>query len=279
MGTVGVKHVWVVVGVLLVVAGCSGPATQTAQSAVPVAHASAAAASPDTSVAAPSAAPVAATSSAPKPKAAVLPLSADTVLAGNADPTYGPGDPNMLAMLDQGPAVNNEAGTASMPIAVRNNVGQAVAHVDVSATASVNGKIVATGDSIDTSPSQIQPGQVALVDIAFQSTVPKGATFDYTAHMLPADTSSANTANLKVTQANLVNGSVVGSAVNDNAGAVTGPYSVEVYCFVHGKLASVQSDFGSVDANLAHGDATPFSVDLLGAPCTTYEVGASGYFT
>lgn len=259
------------VALLFVLAACSqaSAGTSTPGPAAP-SGASVPAAAPST-VAPTRTAPVASKDSAP-------PLSADTALAGNAQPTYKLGDPNMLAMLDQGPAVNDQSGTASMPIAIRNNTGQAVAHVDIAATASVAGKIVATGDSVDTSPSQIQPGQVALVDISFQTKVPKGATFTYTSEMLPANMSSGNTGNLKVTQANLVGGSIVGSAVNDNTAAITGPYAVSVYCFAGGKLASVHGDYGSVSANLPHGGSTPFSVNLFGTPCAQYEVGVSGFF-
>lgn len=260
-----VRHIVIGAATLALAAltGCSAAASHTTAAERPVTH----------HTVTPPAAVVPTSNVVP-----VLPLSADTVLAGNAEPTFGLGKPHMLAILDRGPVTSDASGMASMAVAFRNNSGQAVSHVDITATASIGGKIVATGKSTDTAPAQIRPGQVALAAISFQMKVPTDATFEFGAQGTTADTSAYNTADLKVTQANLVGGTVVGTAVNDNQAAITGPYTVEVYCFARGKLAGVHGDYGSVTANLPHGATTPFRVDLFGAVCSRFEVGVSGYF-
>lgn len=157
-----------------------------------------------------------------------------------------------------------------------NNSSKGVAHVDISGTAKdPTGKIVGSGDSQGTSPSVIKPGQWALAFIYFQSAdgLTSSDTMSFNVSTSPADTSSYNTAAIQVTQANLSGSSVSGGVQNTTGQVVTGPISVDLYCFdAAGHPDYEQGTFTSGSGDLAPGATDSFEITLYNQPCSSYLV-------
>lgn len=209
------------------------------------------------------------------------PFNVGGFLAGNAKPDFPVGDPGEVAIVAEGPLQKDMIGAASLPVAFRNNTADAISHVDLSATARRNGQLVASGRSQGTVPAQVQPGEVGLGFIYFEdakSLKDTGVKYEFTAETTPADTSSYNTAPLKVAEATANGASIVGTANNATGKALTGPYSVEVYCFDSGKLAGRFGAFADQDGDIEADATVSFTADLLDTKCRTFTVGVSGYF-
>lgn len=217
----------------------------------------------------------------PAPPATTVPVAAQsTYLKGSAHPTYPPGTPGTLSVVYQAP-ISRQPGGTSVPIVFRNDTKTGVAHVDISATATdATGKIVGSGSSQGTDPSVVQPGQWAYAYIYFESglaATDKLSNFRF--NSLPADTSSYNTAPIQVTQANLTSTAIAGGVQNTTGHTVTGPISVNAYCLdAAGNPTSTQGGFTSGTADLAPNATDSFQLDLYGQSCSSFLVGASGYY-
>ena len=95
----------------------------------------------------------------------------------------------------------------------------------------------------------------------------------------PADTSPYNTAAVQVTQANMSSDSLTGGVQNTTGHMVTGPISVDAYCFdPNGHPVYEQSGFTSGSGDLAPNATDSFELNFYGQQCSSYLVGASGYY-
>lgn len=208
--------------------------------------------------------------------AALLPLDASGLLGGTAEPTLDAGEPGKVSVVQVG-TLDKAAGT--LVFAFRNNTDRAVSSIEWSATASSKGSPVASGRSQGTTPTEVQPGGVGLAYIHFDDagSVPSDAEYELTVTSEEAGTEPFGAAQLKVTEANLVNGAVVGSATNDTGSDATAPYDVSVYCFDADTLLSATLGHADQNNDIVQGAKATFSVDLGGASCPTYVVGVSGW--
>lgn len=124
----------------------------------------------------------AATSVAAEPPAQVepLPFNAGGLLGTNAQPTFAEGEPDEVSVVQIGPLEKPGIG-ALLLFAFRNNTPEAISHVDWSATARSGGSVVATGSSQGTTPSVVQPGEVGLSYIYFESgeSIPEGTEYEF----------------------------------------------------------------------------------------------------
>lgn len=202
-------------------------------------------------------------------------------LAGTAHPHFAAGPAGQISVVYQAPISPQQNGTI-VPIVLDNNTSKAVAHVDISGTAKdPTGKIVGSGNSQGTEPSVIQPGQWALAFIYFESAGGLAAndTMSFNVNTMPADTSPYNTAAVQVTQANLSGDSVTGGVQNTTGKPVAGPISVDLYCFdSSGHPDYEQSGFTSGNSDLAPGANDSFQISFYGPSCSSYLVGASGFY-
>lgn len=215
---------------------------------------------------------------APAP-AGPLELNSSGVLGGTAKaPEYDAGAAGEISVVHVG---EFDSDTSTLPFVFRNNTGEAIAHVDPTATArDGDGGLVGTGTGMGSSPAQVPDGGLGMSYIYFESgDLPKDATFEFKFEASPADTSSYNTGDLQVAEVAAAEDGVIGTAVNNNGVTMTGPYSVTVFCFSDdGALESVKSSYTNEDSDLADGDTASFSVDFYGEKCPTYLVGVRGYF-
>lgn len=213
------------------------------------------------------------------PTVVSMSFNPDGLLSGNAKPSFKAGEPGKVSVVAQG-KLSAESGGATLPIAFQNNTDAAVSHVNMTATASSGGKIIATGQSTGTDPSQLQPGEVGLTFVYFdtEAKISADVTYEFSAETSPADTSSFNTASLKVTQANLSGGKIVGSATNTTGAELQGPYEVDAYCFKSGALDAVYSGYADQNDNVAADGRVSFTNDLYGKSCSSYLVGVNAYF-
>ena len=202
-------------------------------------------------------------------------------LAGNANPRFPAGGAGQVSVVYQAPISPQQNGTV-VPIVLDNNSSTAVAHVDISGAAKdASGKIVGSGDSQETSPSVIKPGQWALAFIYFQSGVNLSSsdTISFNVKTSPADTSSYNTAAVQVTQANLSGSSITGGVQNTTGKVIVGPITVDAYCFdAAGHIVNEQGTFTSGSGDLAPNATDSFQINFYEQPCPSYLVGASGFY-
>ncbi|KQV64920.1 hypothetical protein ASC64_14485 [Nocardioides sp. Root122] len=207
-----------------------------------------------------------------------LPFNASGLLGGNAKPDLPTGDEGEVSVIQVGPLLKD---SGILLFAFRNNTSEAISHVDWTASARSGGSLVSSGTSQGTIPAQVASGEVGLAYIYFDNAeaIAAKTEYEFSADSMEADTSSYNTAPLKLTEANLVGDAIVGGAVNDTGAAVTGPYSVAIYCFDGNKLVDYVSDFAEPDRDLEDGDTVTFAADLYGGKCATYAIGVDGYFS
>ncbi|KQQ28848.1 hypothetical protein [Frondihabitans sp. Leaf304] len=212
---------------------------------------------------------------------AIAAFNVGGLLAGNAKPSYPVGDAGKIAVVGQATLVKDSIGAATLPIAYRNNTGKAVAHVDFTGAARAGGKLVATGQSQGSTPSVLQPGEIGFAFLYFDdaSTLPdSGETYEFTATSSAADASSYNTTGLTVTEQTNNGTSIVGSATNKSGKALTGPYSVDVYCFTGTTLTDRVGGFADQDDDVAADGTVTFTVSLGDTKCSTYTFGVNGYY-
>jgi hypothetical protein len=219
----------------------------------------------------------------PSRSAAAPAAPQSALLSGNAHPRYPGGSPGQVSVVYQAPIQPQSTGTL-VPIVFRNNTSAAIAHVDVSATAKdPSGKIVASGASQGTDPSTVQPGQWAFAFIYFQSGSDLAAndTLSFSSQTMPESTQSFNTAAIQVIQANLSGSSIAGGVQNETGHPVQGPISVNAYCLNSaGDPTSVVTGFtSSSTGNLAPDATDSFELDLYDQSCSSFLVGASGYYS
>ncbi len=264
-----------VAGVSLVLVGCSqndSSGRSTADGAVTRAPASTAVIIESTPW--PTASPVPPTAT-PKPP---TPLTPSDLLGGNAVPAVPAGEPGKMSVVYVGRNVS--VTYTELPVIIRNNTSSAVNHVELFAGAKdTSGKIVASGQSQGFHPTTIQPGGASLGFVFFSSqAVPQNANFDFSFQTFAPKTSGYAAADLKVTQANLVNGHIVGGATNGTGIAIEGSFG-EAFCF-DGSGTLVDS-FG-LDVHgpdrLEPGGSVTFDVGLGSASCPTFLVGVSAYY-
>ncbi|MBO9042049.1 hypothetical protein DEI95_02265 [Curtobacterium sp. MCBD17_008] len=213
---------------------------------------------------------------------AALPFNAGGYLAGNATPKVAVGNVGKVSVVATAPLEKTDGtGSGTLTFAFRNNTAASISHVDFTGTASVGGKVVASGSSQDTIPAQVKPGEAGFGYIYFEdvSSVPdSGVQYDFKASTSPADTSSYNSAPLNVTQADNNGKSIIGTAVNKTGEPLTGPYSVGVYCFSGDTLTSSTLDYATESGDIEADATVSFSHDLYDTPCDTFTVGVSGWF-
>lgn len=208
---------------------------------------------------------------------AALPFNASGLLGGNVTPTFGDGEPGEISVVHIGAKLADQG---VLLFAFRNNTDEAIAHVDWTAAARSGGSVVGSGSSQGTSPSVVQPGEVALSYIFFDNidAIPDDAEFEFSASPSKADTSSYNTAALKVTEANVVGESIVGAAVNEAGADTTGPFAVSIYCFDGDQMIDQMIGFTD-QQDAVEGATVTFSQDLYSTSCPSFVVGVSGYFS
>jgi hypothetical protein len=207
-----------------------------------------------------------------------LPFNASGLLAGPAQPNFPAGEPDEVSVVQVGP-LSTETGT--LVFAFRNNTSEGISHVDWTGTARSDGSIVATGSSQGTVPAQVQPGEVGLAYIFFDNagSIPDGSEYEFSVSTSAVDTSSYNTAPLKVTEANLIGESIVGAATNATGAETVGPYAVGIYCFEGDNLLSQSISFAEQMDEVPDGGSVTFSANLFGDACPAFAVGVSGYFS
>jgi len=208
---------------------------------------------------------------APEP----LPFNASGLLGGDAAPTFDPGKPGEISVVQIGPL---DKASGALVFAFRNNTPDIVTNIDWTATASDGDGLVGSGSSQGTTPSQVQPGEVGLAYIYFDNakSIPKSAEYAFSVSSDPVDDTWASSVPLKVTEAKLVGGAIVGAAKNESGSDASGPFSVGIYCFKGDKLQSMELGYADQD-DVADGGQATFSEDLYGDACPTFAVGVSGY--
>jgi hypothetical protein len=203
------------------------------------------------------------------------------LLAGNARPQYPQGAPHELSVVYQAPISESQGGDVIVPIVFRNNTSKAVAHVDITAAArDASGKIVGSGDGRGVVPSNVLPGQWAYAYIYYGhgTAVKPGDTLSFSFDTSPVGATPGNTADVHVTEANKAEDYIAGSVQNKTGHKIGALVNVVAYCLNgSGKPTDALSGFAA-DNGLNPDATATFQIDLYGHACTSFLVGAYGYY-
>jgi hypothetical protein len=202
-------------------------------------------------------------------------------LVGTASPKFPVGRVGKVAVVGQAALALPILDEETVPIAVRNNKTKPVTEIQAQGVVrSPSGKVVATGSDQGFDPTYLKPGHVALgfIYLSPGTTVPAGSKMTVQVSATRAPTSDTYQADLLVKDVNDTGQQIVGIVKNPRHHAIQGPYSVNVYCLSSsGDLSSETGSFADASANLTAGATSGFTVDLDGASCPRYLVGASGF--
>ena len=226
--------------------------------------------------------PPASSAMTPTGSASVLAVNSGGLLAGTARPSFPAGTPGKVDVVAAGTVVDDPAG-AYVPIAIRNNQASPVGQIDITAAVhDSGGKQIVTGKSQQIDPQTLAPGEIGLSFVHFEAGTaapPADARYTYTVQSQTPSATVDGRATLKVTAANLVRGAVTGAATNQTGTTLSGPYTVNVYCFdATGRPLAVQAGFASPDGDLATSRSVRYGVNLAGHACPTFLVGVTAFY-
>lgn len=215
----------------------------------------------------------------PAPKEAVpLKFNASGILGGTASPSLPDGTKGQISVVQLGTL---DRGLRVLPFVFRNDENRDYANIQWSATVRSNGAIVASGSSHENTPSLVRSGELGLGSIYFDNAdaIPDGAQYEFSINRSALETGLYHTADLKITEANNSGGSIVGTAQNRTGHELMGGPMIGVYCFDGDKVISQMTGFTDQQGRIADQGTVSFSVNLMGANCPTFAVGASGYLS
>jgi hypothetical protein len=199
---------------------------------------------------------------------------ASAYIGGNASPPLPAGESGMLAVVATG-----SYDGVDLPVVVRNNTGEAVIRVTVSAVArSADGKMLAAGGDQGFNPNLVRPGEITLGYVYFGGVdLPPDVTFEFETSARSASKDEfENIRDLDVIDQSFIEDRIVGMLRNPHNERVSGPISVAVVCFdTEGALLGDYNDFTEKD-EAEPGDTVPFQVGVRG-PCPVFLVAASGF--
>jgi hypothetical protein len=204
------------------------------------------------------------------------------LLMGDAQPVLPAGEMGIVDVIQIGPIPTDAMLGSPVPVVVRNNTTKAVSRVEVSGAARSGGAIVSSGSSQGFSPTVLEPGEVGFGYVYFDDVIPVDSELALTASADEYDPDGfLNSVDLAVSEVNVVESgsgeSVVGAVLNQTGVEVSGPYSVEVYCFDGDVLVDTRGGFADGPDPLPADQIVTFSVDLFDDPCPTFLVASSGY--
>jgi hypothetical protein len=205
-------------------------------------------------------------------------------IGGNAFSLVPAGESGELSVVAYG-SPDPSVSFLGMPVVVRNNTGEDVAGVNLSATArDSGGGLLGAGNALFVSPFEIVSGGLAIATIHFGgATLPADAEFEF--NIEPLDSSEArfrSERDLDIVEAELFEDRIVGTLENPHEDDVAGPITVGAVCFdTEGTVLSY--DIGTIEVgSLASGDTASFQVSILGflisgQGCPAFLVTGYGY--
>lgn len=206
------------------------------------------------------------------------PITANSLLLGNLAPTYPAGEADRVAVVRTGKLVRTVG--SELVVVVRNNTARPVASVQVAAAGrDMAGQIQVTGAAQGSYPAVLAPGELGLAYVVFKERVRSDLDFTFTTTSSTPAEGTFGDASGKVTEANRVGNTLVGTITNTTGRPLQGPYAVAVFCLSKdGAPTSVQYSFDDLTGNVAPGDVRPFSVRIYGDTCRRYIVGSRSFY-
>jgi len=197
-------------------------------------------------------------------------------LGGNAFSLLNSGKNRQLSIV----ATGIYDGT-SIPLIVRNNTGKDIVRVQVTGVArSADGKLLASGGDQGFGPNVLHSGDYAIGYVYFSGIdLPADAKYEFeTSSTDVVDDSYDSIRDLVVTEADSLDGRIVGFLQNNFKETVKGPMGVKVMCVgADGTLLGMFQGYTDKDSAKS-AEKVPFQVDIYGqVDCTNFLVAASGY--
>ena len=223
------------------------------------------------------------TSTGPEtPKKAVTPqpLFASKLLRGDAKPNLTAGARGKIAVIAQAPLDKVDGGGfATLSFIFRNNTQESVGSVSWTATARVNGKLVATGSDQGSAPAVIAPGEVGFAYIYFEAgeRIPDAGTkYEFTATAQPVSDSILGPAPMVIDELDRNGDQFIGSATNKTDSEINGPIGVTIYCFDGDALVGNTQGFAEENA-VEPGGSANFTITIYD-PCKTFVMSVAGHY-
>jgi hypothetical protein len=211
-------------------------------------------------------------------EAAAVPKAKKTkpYLAGNALSLLGKGKSHKLSIVATGTYDGN-----TIPLIVRNNTGKDIIRIQVTGVVrSADGKLLASGGDQGFGPNLVHAGDYAIGYVYFGGAqLPEDAKFSFETSSTDAtDNKYENMRDLSVTEADSLDGRIVGFLQNGYKETVTGPMAVKVMCLgADGSLLGLYQGYTDKDSAKS-GEKVPFQVDIYGqVDCTNFLVTGRGY--
>lgn len=196
-------------------------------------------------------------------------------LSGDGLPLLPAGTPGAVDVIAIGAPVRG-----SVPIAVRNNTGEAVLLRGVLGIARDANDTLAFSASVSTfAPFLLQSGQVAVGTVYFgPNDLPDGLTLEFEPETSPAGGGRAYRQDLEIIEGTRTPEGVVGIARNGTSEPLNGPFSVIGLCLDQpGAIQGYYAAHAAKDS-LAPGETTPFTATFYGTgPCDAYLLGVNGF--
>ncbi len=197
-------------------------------------------------------------------------------VGGNAFSLLPPGESGELSVIAVG-QLNEFA--IGLPFVIRNNTGEDVDGITVSATArDANGALLGAGNAIIVTPQVIVAGGVAIGALSFGSTTfPEDATYDFEID----EARFSATRDLDVVEAAVFEDRVVATFENTTDELIKGPILISAVCFDPegnllnhnlGSLAVTSVDSGEEIS----GQANILAYGITGVGCPAFLVTGSG---
>lgn len=198
-------------------------------------------------------------------------------LGGTANPTFAEGEQGEVSIVSQFPAV----GHGYFHVVLRNNTDDPITRVRLTGTVLSDGELIRSGRSEDTMPAVIQPGEAGIVFVHFDESdsLPEDAEYAFESEWeKEGDTQFYQRKDLQVTELNVVDDSLVGSAANTTDSELESPFAVHVVCFVGDDIVESRRILADQDGTIMPGETVTFSDERYTDTCTEHLVSVSGYF-
>lgn len=198
------------------------------------------------------------------------------VIGGNVELTYPDGEPGEVSIVGESPRFDG----GYMHLVFRNNTDETIGKVDFDARSLVDGEKFIDGGSQNIIPAHIEPGGIGIAYIYYPAshTIPEDAEYEYEVEWrVEGDDRFFDRQDFTVTEAELIDGEISGSAVNDSDLQIDVPVDVEILCFEGTDIVEMYTARTLGPSRTAGpGESVTFSWPTIYGPCDDYAVSVIG---
>ena len=198
------------------------------------------------------------------------------VIGGNVELSYPDGEAGEVSIV--GEYLRFDGGY--MHLVFRNNTDETIGKVRFDARSLVDGEKFIDGRSQNIIPAHIEPGGIGVAYIYYPAshTIPEDAEYEYEVEWrVEGDDRFFDRQDFTVTETELVEGEIAGSAVNNSDLEIDIPVDVEILCFEGTDIVEMYTARTLEPAGIVGpGESVTFSWPTIYGPCEDYAVSVIG---